>query len=102
MNLTESPVIPLGRDSNMNINNNIRIDLIRGDYNREDAMELITQLFQVKIKFHEKKIRHSEQTEEDIKMRERRISELQKDLIYIRDAIMNGADITGLLCSIRL
>jgi hypothetical protein len=57
--------------------------LIQGQFSRQEALELITKLIAVKIRFHEDKIRDSSQ-EEDIKMRETRIKQLQKELYELR------------------
>lgn len=59
------------------------IPLIQGQFSRQEALELITKLIAVKIRFHEDKIRDSLQ-EEDIKMRETRIKQLQKELYELR------------------
>ena len=64
----------------------MNIQLIQGSFSAPDATELLTQLIQVKIKFHENKIHHTHH-EEDIKMRERRIKQLQNDLQTIRHHI---------------
>jgi hypothetical protein len=59
-------------------------NIIQGQFTAKDAVELITQMIHVKIKFHEDKINQT-QNEEDVKMREKRIKELQKDLFEIRE-----------------
>ncbi len=64
----------------------MEIQLIEGQYSNNEAMELLTQLIHVKIKFHENKI-SGQCTEEDIKSRERRIKQLQKDLYEVRNFI---------------
>jgi cob(I)alamin adenosyltransferase len=61
--------------------------LVSGEFTQTDALHLLTQLVEVKIKFHESKIEKSHQ-EEDIKMREQRIKQLQHDLQHAREAIM--------------
>ncbi len=43
----------------------MNIQLIQGEFNSNDALELITQLIHVKIKYHENKI-NANATEEDI------------------------------------
>lgn len=65
------------------------INLIKGSFNTKDAMELINQFIQVKIKFHENKISNTH-NEEDIKMRESRIKQLQDDLHNARKYIKAG------------
>lgn len=64
----------------------MNIQLIQGEFNSNDAFELITQLIQVKIKYHETKINVSA-TEEDIKQRESKIKLLQKELYNYQGAI---------------
>lgn len=67
----------------------MRLKLVKGRFDKDDAVELLTQLIQVKIKFHENKIQNS-QHEEDIKMREQRIKQLQKDFDEARQLILAG------------
>ena len=64
----------------------MNIHLINGSFDSKDGIELITQFIDVKIKFHENKISKAH-TEEDIKMRERRIKQLQNDLHNARKYI---------------
>jgi ribosomal protein L29 len=61
----------------------MQIQLIEGQFQREDALDLITQMIHVKIKFHEKKI-DKDQSEEDIRARETKIKKLQKELFELR------------------
>lgn len=68
----------------------MKIQLIKGSFSSSDATELITELIKVKIKFHENKISNTH-NEEDIKMRESRIKQLQNDLHEVRKYI-NGKD----------
>ncbi len=62
------------------------MQLINGVYSKDDALDLVQQMFNVKLRFHETKISTSD-SEEDIKMRERRIKELQKDLAGFRETL---------------
>ena len=64
----------------------MNIQLIQGEFSTHDALELITQMIQVKIKYHENKIT-SLSNEEDIKTRETKIKKLQKELFELRKAI---------------
>lgn len=61
----------------------MNIHLIQGQFNANDAVDIITQMTQIKIKFQEGKIQHSI-NEEDIKMREPRIKQLQRNLSEAR------------------
>ncbi len=62
------------------------IKLMQGQFNNIDAIDLITKMVHAKIKFQEEKISHAS-NEEDIKMREKRIKQLQKDLFEARTFI---------------
>ncbi|MEO8821061.1 MAG: hypothetical protein ABI267_00810 [Ginsengibacter sp.] len=67
------------------------IQLIKGTFSKVEAIELMTQLFKVKIQFHENKIGRTH-NEEDIKMRESRIKQLQNDLFEARKYIESKGD----------
>ena len=77
------------------------IQLIEGQYTNKEAIELLNQLIHVKIKFHENKI-SGQCTEEDMKSRERRIKQLQKDLFEIRNFITANAGAVSLKSSIAI
>lgn len=64
----------------------MELQLIKGHFTPQDAVDLITRIIDVKIKYHEGKIT-SESSEEDIKMREKRIKQLQKELFEVRQYI---------------
>ena len=57
----------------------MKIQLIKGTFDAKEATDIIAQMIHVKIKFHESKISHLS-NEEDIKFREGRIKQLQKEL----------------------
>ena len=63
----------------------MELQLIKGHFSAQDAVS-ISSIIDVKIKYHEGKIT-SESSEEDIKMRERRIKQLQKELAEVRQHI---------------
>lgn len=67
----------------------MNITLIDGHFTAKEALDLLTQIIHVKIKFHESKIAHLD-NEEDIKMREKRVKQLQKDLYDARKLIEDG------------
>ena len=72
----------------------MNLQLIQGQFKSIDAVDIITQMVQVKIKYHEDKIQHSI-NEEDIKMREAKIKTLQKNLFETRKYIeQSGSYIT--------
>ena len=64
----------------------MNIQLIQGQFSAKDALDIITQMMHVKIKYHEEKIQHSS-NEEDIKMRETKIKRLQRDLFEAKNYI---------------
>lgn len=64
----------------------MELHLIDGQFSVTDAIAILTQLTEVKIKYHENKIKSSH-NEEDIKMRERKIKKLQKELAESREHI---------------
>jgi hypothetical protein len=66
----------------------MKLQLIDGAFSPEETLELLTQLYQVKIKFHEEKVKKSA-NEEDIKMREGKIKLLQKNLDEARAYVKN-------------
>lgn len=59
------------------------LQLLKGTFTKQEAINLITQMIAVKIKFHENSILKTD-NEEDIKMREGRIRQLQKELYEAR------------------
>ena len=70
----------------VNKTNNMKIQLVKGSYSNADAMDLLSNLVNAKIRFHESRIENSH-NEEDIKMRESRIKQLQLDWQNIRQQI---------------
>lgn len=66
----------------------MQFKFIQGEFNANDAIELITQLIEAKIKYHEHKI-YKDSNEEDIKNRESKIKYLQNELITIRKDILS-------------
>ncbi len=64
------------------------IQLIQGQFNAHEAIEIITQMIHVKIKYHENKIAGNS-NEEDIKNRETKIKHLQKELFEVRKEMLS-------------
>lgn len=64
----------------------MQLQLVHGQFSQHEAISLISQLIHVKIKFLESKINNLS-SEEDIKMRETRIKQLQKDLFEAKKEI---------------
>ena len=66
----------------------MHIQLIQGQFTSNDAIEIITKMIHIKIKYHENKI-HELSNEEDIKNREAKIKRLQQELFEVRDEILS-------------
>ena len=64
----------------------MNIKLIEGSYSSKDALELLTEIIHVKIRFQENKI-SGQCSEENIKSRENRIKYLQKSLFDAREFV---------------
>jgi hypothetical protein len=82
-----------------NVMDSYKFNMIQGKFKKEDALEILTKIIDVKVKFHEDKIRLSD-NEEDIKMRENRIKDLQRHLYEARIYISkkgNMAEIEGFI-----
>lgn len=60
------------------------IKLIQGEFNPKEALDLITQMIHIKIKYHENKIGKNS-NEEDTKYRESKIKSLQKELYEVKN-----------------
>ncbi len=67
---------------------NTTIQLIHGQFDSKDALDLLTKMIDAKIKFHESRITNLCE-EEDVKMRENKIKILQNDLYEARKLIEN-------------
>lgn len=77
-----------GRGNNeliINHKNNLamKINLIDGEFTAKETFEIVSQMIQQKIKFHENKISTSDQVE-DTKYRESRIKQLQAELYNLK------------------
>ncbi len=79
----------------------MKIHLIQGQFTGKDAISIITKMIDVKIKFQEDKIKHSD-NEEDVKMRENRIKILQKELYESRKLIEANGEIVSIESEINL
>jgi 5'-deoxynucleotidase YfbR-like HD superfamily hydrolase len=66
----------------------MEIQLINGQFNSEDLLELITQMIHTKIKYHENRI-NVNNSEEEMKYRESKIKLLQKELFETRNYIVS-------------
>ena len=66
----------------------MQLTLIDGAFSAAEAQELLVKMVQVKLRFHEEHIPEGS-SEEDIAMRERRISRLQQELADIRSHLQS-------------
>lgn len=62
------------------------IQLIEGKFNSKDALDLLSQMINVKIRYYESKISINS-SEEDIKSCESKIIKLQNELFELRSTI---------------
>ncbi len=67
----------------------MNIPLIKGSFSKSEAVDLLSQIMLVKIRFYENKI-DKDLSEEDIKMRENLIKQIQQDYMKARQAILSG------------
>ena len=79
----------------------MNLKIIEGHFSNTDAITLISQMIEVKIKFHEQKI-GSHTNFEDIKMRENRIKKLQHDLTLVNNYLKNNKGNVGINCDLSL
>lgn len=77
------------------------LQLIEGQFSKNETQTMITQMFEVKIKFHENKIMNSH-NEEDIKSRENKIKKLQKSLSDFRIFLNTKSDNVKINASINI
>jgi hypothetical protein len=79
----------------------MNIQILDGEFKSNEAIDLITQMIHIKIKYHENKISVS-QLEEDIKARETKIKRLQKDLYEFRNTIDSTTKVVKLKAIINI
>ncbi len=73
----------------------MNIQLIKGHFEPNDAIELLTHMIHVKIKYHENKM-NGMQNEKDLKDIDARIINLQKDLYEIKKYISSKKQLISL------
>lgn len=79
----------------------MKLQLIHGNFSQAEALEILTQLVHVKIKYHESKIEKSH-NEEDIKMREKRIKQLQQHFYEAKELIKSMGKSVGIESDINI
>lgn len=62
----------------------MKVQLIQGEFNSPDAIQLISNMIYLKIKYQEGQIEKNN-NEEDIKYRESKIKNLQNELFELRN-----------------
>lgn len=79
----------------------MNIKLIDGQFQNQDALDIISSMIGIKIRFHEGKIQNSS-NEEDIKMRENKIKFLQNELHQLRNTISPVSSSTTLTAVVNI
>jgi Spy/CpxP family protein refolding chaperone len=77
------------------------LQLIQGKFDTNDALDIISQMIEVKIKYHENKITAESQME-DIKYRENKIKQLQKQLFDTRNFLLHQQGTVAIDATISL
>jgi len=77
------------------------VQLVTGEFSKIETLNMITQIFEMRIKFHEDKIMSSH-NEEDIKMREKKIKFLQGELAQERKYLVSKEEPVAVSCTIIL
>lgn len=70
----------------------MNITVAKGIFSSNDAEELITQIIHVKIKYHEMRASEGSNNSWNTKMREKRITQLQKELFELRRYLQHSPD----------
>lgn len=79
----------------------MNVQLIQGQFSSNDAIDIITKMIHIKIKYHENSINNSN-NEEDTKNREAKIKRLQKDLFDIRKHITSKGSKINILANLDI
>lgn len=79
----------------------MELKLISGSFDKNDAIELISQLINVKMRFHENKINMT-QSMDDIKAREKRIIQLQNEMRGCIEALKNIDGKVSMMSQIKI
>lgn len=79
----------------------MKIQLIKGEFSNTDSIDLLKKIITAKIEFHEDKIQ-SGMNEEDIKLRENKIKNLQTYLQDVQKYVSQKGDRVAILSHIEL
>jgi hypothetical protein len=77
------------------------VQLVTGEFSKIETLNMVTQMFEMRIKFHEDKIMSSH-NEDDIKMREKKIKFLQGELAQARKYLVLKDEPIAVSCTITL
>jgi hypothetical protein len=87
---------------NKNLKNKLmNLQLVKGNFEKQEAYDLILKLFQVKINYHESKI-EKDSNEEDIKSREEKIKRIQNQLSELKNLIDSNVNTVEINASIEV
>lgn len=70
----------------------MKVQLIQGEFNSPDAIQLISNMINLKIKYQEGQIEKNN-NEEDIKYRESKIKSLQNELFELRNFLSSKENV---------
>lgn len=79
----------------------MKIQLIEGSFDKQDALNLLSKIIKVKIDFHESKI-GADSNPEDVRMREQKIKQLQNSLMDLRNQINDNSKAIAVNASIEI
>lgn len=70
----------------------MELQLIDGVFNRGEILDMVARMIEVKIRYHEAKIEKAA-GEDDVKMREKKIKQLQEELFRCRQTLTRNGDV---------
>jgi hypothetical protein len=70
----------------------MKVQLIQGEFNSPDAIQLVSNMINLKIKYQEGQIENNN-NEEDIKYRESKIKNLQNELFELRNFLSKKGNV---------
>jgi hypothetical protein len=76
------------------------LDVLNNEFSPKDAEIIITQIIHISIKYHEHKLKGNSEDEENVKLRENKIIELQKCLYESLDLINKNTQTINLKAQI--
>jgi hypothetical protein len=79
----------------------MEIQLIHGEFNSKEAVDLISQMIHLKVKFHENKITN-QSSEEEIKYGEAKIKDLQKQILSLREHLKTSENNVSIDATIKI